>query len=158
MLFSSACNRQRRASCAGTAPSKQLSQQTGSSHLARAGRARCEAADGFPSGAALLDDLYARLDGARGDTARAPLLQELLAAAFAPFAAHLRAWLYGAGPPRGAFGAAPDACAASFFPADTPVSARVLRPTASRVQGGRGLPAWRPHVARRPALFQAQRS
>jgi len=113
--------------------------QTGRSHLARAGRARCEAEHGFPSGAVLLDDLYSRLDSARGAAARASLLQELLAAAFAPFAAHLRAWLYGAGAPYGAFGAAPDALAASFFPAGTPASERVRCLTASRVQSGREL-------------------
>jgi hypothetical protein len=132
--------------------------QTGRSHLPRAGRARCEAEHGFPSGAVLLDDLYSQLDSARGDAARAPLLQELLAAAFAPFAAHLRAWLYGAGAPYGAFGAAPDALAASFFPAGTPASERVRCLTASRVQSGRGCPAWPACTMRRSRPVQGQRS
>ena len=75
-----------------------------------------QAAGTSPCGIALLDELYDRLSS---DAAAAPLLRELLAAAFAPYAAHLRAWLFGGAPAPGAFGAPPSAMAAQFFPDGT---------------------------------------
>lgn len=70
-------------------------------------------AAGTSRGIALLDELHDRLSS---DAAAAPLLRELLAAAFAPYAAHLRAWLFGGAPASAAFGAPPSALAAQFFP------------------------------------------
>lgn len=77
-----------------------------------AGCLRWQAA-GAPRGVAVLDELYARLSG---DAAAVPLLRELFAAAFAPYATHLRAWLFRGAPAPAAFGAPPSALAAQIFP------------------------------------------
>lgn len=79
-------------------------------------------AAGTPCGIALLDELHHRLST---DAAAVPLLRELLAAAFAPYAAHLRAWLFGGAPAPAAFGAPPSALAAQFFPDGTPAGEQV---------------------------------
>ncbi|KAK9836106.1 hypothetical protein WJX81_001865 [Elliptochloris bilobata] len=76
------------------------------------GRMRWQVEAGFPCGAALLDTLYQRVS----DATAAPLMRELFAAAFAPYATHLRAWLYGIAPALTLFGAAPSALAVQFFP------------------------------------------
>ena len=81
-------------------------------------------AAGTTCGAALLDELHRRLGS---DAAAAPLLRELLAAAFAPYAAHLRAWLFGCAPAPTAFGAPPSALAAQFFPDGTHAGEQVPR-------------------------------
>ena len=85
---------------------------------------RWQAAGTALGGVALLDELHQRLSS---DAAAAPLLRELLAAAFAPYAAHLRAWLFGGAPAAAAFGAPPSALAAHILPGGARASEQVHR-------------------------------